>query len=113
MSKEPHYHLEYAVERLKLLDNVISFLYEEIPVTIDGNTVMRKRTILTDGEKICVNQERASLREYRDYLFGKMEFKYVRFSNVSPEVEKKIQQCLTIIQNTGWQKKINEIDINP
>lgn len=107
-----HYHLEAIVERLKVLDNVISFLYEEIPVIINGKKEMRKRDILTDGEKICVNQERASMREYRDYLFGNMEFKNVRIYRVTPTIEAKIKECLIIIKNTDWTKNINEININ-
>ncbi|WP_264520360.1 hypothetical protein [Flavobacterium sp. N1994] len=110
--REFHYHLEAVVERLKLLDNVISFLFEEIPVNIDGEIVMRKRDILTDGEKICVNQERASMREYREYIFGNMAFKDVRKYLVSQEIEDKIQKILTVIILTGWEKQINEIDIN-
>lgn len=110
--KEFHYHLEAIVERLKVLDNVISFLFEEVPVIIDGQTVMRKRDILTDGEKICVNQERASMREHRDWLFGNMAFKDVRKYRVSQEIENKIQKCLTVIYLTGWEKNVNEIEID-
>ena len=106
-----HGDIENVASRLEMLDSIVSFLFEDIEVNIDGSTVTRKRDILSVGEKICLNQERASLREYRDHLLGKMNLEYVRFYKVSTAIEKKFFDCVITMEAMNWTKKINEIEV--
>ncbi len=58
-----------------------------------------KTAIFTAGEIICINQERASLFELRDYNSGLRELKDCRKYKVSATIDRKINQCLLNIQN--------------
>ena len=104
--------LDQVVNRLELLDNIITFLFKEIEVTVDGEKVWRKRDIITDGEKICVNQERACLRDYRDFLLGYRSEEDVRFYKVSDIVEKKLQKCISTMKDLKWYRRIEDIEVN-
>lgn len=101
--------LEKVLDRLKQLGKIISHQFEEID--IDNPTKVNPQ-FFTAGEKTCINQERRSLREVKDYLNGKIAQVDIRFYKVSPQIEKKIQSCLEHINNTGWKQNINNIEIN-
>ncbi|SCY94331.1 hypothetical protein [Flavobacterium caeni] len=103
--------LDQVVDRLEALDLIISFLFQEIEVTVLGEKVWRKRDILTDGEKICVNQERASLREYRDFLLGLINESDVRVYKVPDTIEKKLKECENLIHELKYKRRINDIEI--
>lgn len=90
--------------RLDFLDIINSFLFEDVPIQIKGMTQYRKRDILTDGEKICVSQERASLRDFLSYKRGEINEKQVRNYKVSDKIEEKISTCVIIIKQTNWLK---------
>lgn len=92
-------------QRLNFLDTINSFLFEEIPVEIKGITQYRKRDILTDGEKICISQERASLRDFISHKNGEINEKQVRNYKVSQKIEDKISACVIIIKQTNWLNK--------
>lgn len=91
-----------ALNRLEFLDIINSFLYEEIPVKINDVTQYRKRDILTDGEKICVSQERGAIRDFLSYKKGEIDKRQVRHYKVSEKIENKIEYCVMIIKETGW-----------
>ncbi|MRX70294.1 hypothetical protein SAMN06265349_101702 [Flavobacterium resistens] len=96
---------EHEVQnRLNFLDVINSFLFEDIPVEIKGVTLYRKRNILTDGEKICISQERASLRDFISHKNGEINEKQVRNYKVSQKIEDKINACVIIIKQTNWHK---------
>lgn len=105
-------NLDQVVDRLEALDLIISFLFQEIEVTVDGEKVWRKRDILSDGEKICVNQERACLREYRDFLLGLINESDVRAYKVPESIEKKLKECANLIHELKYKRRINDIEIN-
>ncbi|WP_167498048.1 hypothetical protein [Flavobacterium resistens] len=99
------YMTEHEVQnRLNFLDVINSFLFEDIPVEIKGVTLYRKRNILTDGEKICISQERASLRDFISHKNGEINEKQVRNYKVSQKIEDKINACVIIIKQTNWHK---------
>ena len=56
-----------------------------------------KTAIFTTGEIICINQERASLFELRDYNSGLRELKDCRQYKVSAKIDKNIDQCISDI----------------
>ncbi|MRX40379.1 hypothetical protein GJU43_13915 [Flavobacterium sp. LC2016-23] len=91
-----------AKNRLDFLDIINSFLFEEIPVKIKDETQYRKRDILTDGEKICLSQERASIRDFLAYKHGEIDKNQVRQYQVSEKIELKIKTCVIIIKQTNW-----------
>ena len=88
--------------RLNFLDTINSFLFEDLPVEIKGVTQYRKRDILSDGEKICISQERASLRDFISHKNGEINEKQVRNYKVSQKIEDKINACVIIIKQTNW-----------
>ncbi|MDA6068667.1 hypothetical protein NJT12_03450 [Flavobacterium sp. AC] len=91
-----------AQNRLEFLDVINSFLFEDIPVLIKDETKYRKRDILTDGEKICLSQERAAIRDFISYKNGEIDKKQVRQYKVSEKIEGKINACVIIIKQTNW-----------
>lgn len=95
---------EQAQARLDFLNVINSFLFEDIPVIIREETKYRKRDILTDGEKICLSQERASLRDFISYKNREIDKHQVRQYKVSEKIEAKIATCVIIIKQTNWLK---------
>ncbi|CAD0008045.1 MULTISPECIES: hypothetical protein [Flavobacterium] len=93
-----------AKARLDFLDIINSFLFEDVPVKIKGEIQYRKRGILTDGEKICLSQERAAIRDFLSYKKGEIDKKQVRNYKVSDKIEDKINTCVIIIKQTNWLK---------
>lgn len=91
-----------AQNRLEFLDIINSFLFEDVPVKINDETQYKKREILTDGEKICVSQERGALRDFLSYKRGEIDKRQVRQYQVSEKVETKIKACVLIIKQTDW-----------
>lgn len=104
--------IDQVVERLATLDSINSFLFEDVQVEISGQMVTRKRDILTPGEKICLSQERACLREYRDFLLGNLDEKHVRYYIVPLPIEMKLWQCLKLMKSTNWTRKVEQIEVN-
>jgi hypothetical protein len=96
---------EQAQARLDFLNIINSFLFEDIPVIIRDQTQYRKRDILTDGEKICISQERASLRDFISYKNREIDKHQVRQYRVSEKIEGKIAACVIIIKQTNWLEK--------
>jgi len=95
---------EEAKIRLEFLDIINSFLFEEIPVTINDEIQYRKRDILSVGEKICLSQERGALRDFISFKKGEIDKKQVRQYKVSEKIEGKIAACVIIIKQTNWLK---------
>ncbi|CAD0004416.1 hypothetical protein [Flavobacterium chungangense] len=93
-----------AKARLDFLDIINSFLFEDVPVKIKGEIQYRKREILKDGEKICISQERAAIRDFLSYKKGEIDKKQVRNYKVSDKIEDKINTCVIIIKQTNWLK---------
>lgn len=93
-----------ARTRLDFLDIINSFLFEDIPVKIKNEIQFRKRDILTDGEKICMSQERAALRDFINFKNGEIDKNQVRQYKVSEKIEGKINTCVIIIKQTNWLK---------
>jgi len=75
---------EQILERLELLFTILQY------TTI-------KTDVLTAGERICINMERASLFELLDFNAGLREMADCRNYKVSPEIEKKIQSNINTI----------------
>lgn len=98
------YTLREAKNRLNFLDIIHSFLFEDIEVIVRNESEFRKREILTIGEKICISQERAALRDFISYNNGEIDEKEVRNYKVSPIIESKIEACVSIIKQTNWLK---------
>lgn len=105
--------LDQVVDRLAMLDAIISFLFQEITIVVDGEKLHRKRAILTDGEKICVNQERACLREYRDFLLGQRSEDHVRYYTVSGKIERKFVACIAIMKASDFKRSTDDIEVQP
>jgi hypothetical protein len=101
--------LEKVISRLELLDKVISHQFQE--VDIDNPTKVNPQ-FFTSGEKTCINQERRSLREVKEYFNGNLDKSQIRFYKVSDLIEKKINSCLEHIEKTAWKHNINNIEIN-
>ncbi len=91
-----------AQNRLDFLNIINSFLFEDVPVKVKNETQYRKRNILTDGEKICVSQERAAIRDFLSYRKGEIDKNQVRQYTVSAKIEEKIDTCVIIIKQTNW-----------
>lgn len=101
--------LETITMRLEALGKVISHQFQEVDV---DNPTKLNIQFFTAGEKTCINQERRSLREVKEFYNGTRTNEEISFYKVSPEVEKKIQSCLDHISRTGWAQNINNIEIN-
>lgn len=93
---------EQAKLRLEFLDIINSFLFEDIPVKINDEIQYRKRDILTDGEKICLSQERGAIRDFISFKKGEIDKTQVRQYKVSEKIEYKINTCVIIIKQTNW-----------
>jgi len=102
--------LDKVVGRLQVLDTVVSHQFEEIG---NDNPTKVNAQFFTAGEKICINQERASLRTIKNYWNNAMNTSVddIVFYRVSEGIEKKIQSCLKHIATTGWQRNINHINV--
>jgi hypothetical protein len=101
--------LEKITDRLQVLAIVIAHQFQE--VDIDNPTKVNVQ-FFTPGEKTCINQERRSLREVKEYFNGNLDKSQIRFYKVSDLIEKKINSCLDHINKTGWKHNINNIEIN-
>jgi len=101
--------IEKVTDRLNILGIVISQQFQE--VDIDNPTKVNVQ-FFTPGEKTCINQERRSLREVKEYFNGNIAKGDIKFYTVSPEIQKKINSCLDHISRTGWKQNINNIEIN-
>lgn len=97
-----------AKTRLDFLDIINSFLFEDIPVTIKDEIQFRKRDILSDGEKICLSQERGAIRDFLSYRRGEIDKNQVRQYKVSEKIEAKIATCVIIIKQTNWLNKLKQ-----
>jgi hypothetical protein len=89
------YHLENIHNRLQLLLTVLQYDTEET----------QHFTIL---ERMIINQERAAMFDYKNYLFRELEFDKVRMFLVPDTVEEKIQTIAKTIEMRGWQPKPQE-----
>lgn len=97
-----------AQNRLDFLDIINSFLFEDIKVMIKDELQYRKRDILTDGEKICLSQERAAIRDFISFKNGEIDKNKVRQYKVSEKIEGKIDACVIIIKQTNWLKTLKK-----
>lgn len=73
-------HLEKINERIQELHEAL---------VIDSEL---KKTRFTPGERICINQEIASLLDRKRYLFGEKHLKEVFVYNVPESIENKLKQ---------------------
>lgn len=89
------YHLENIHNRLQLLLSVLQYDTEAIQH-------------FTVWERVLINQERAAMFDYKNYLFKELEFEKVRMFLVPNSLEQKIQSIAKTIELTGWQPKPEE-----
>ncbi|WP_264547992.1 hypothetical protein [Flavobacterium sp. N2820] len=73
-------HLEEISQRIEELQDAL---------VIDTEL---KKTIFTPGERICINQEIASLLDRRKYLFSEKKLKEVFVYNVPESIENKLKK---------------------
>lgn len=104
--KPEEYHLDNVVNRLAVLDTIIAHQFEK-----KNEFDFKNPRLFTNGEITCINQERMSLREFKEYLFRQRKHEDVRFISVSTHIETKIQNCLQLIEDTKWQRNINQIKV--
>jgi hypothetical protein len=62
-----------------------------------------KTAILSVGERIMINQERAN-------LYRQMEDSEIEYYEQPIEIETKIYQCLAQIRQTNWKPKPNDYE---
>lgn len=89
------YHLENINNRLQLLLTVLQYDTKETQH-------------FTIWERMIINQERAAMMDFKNYLFRELEFDKVRMFLVPDTVEEKIQTIAKTIESTGWQPKPQE-----
>lgn len=89
------YHLENIHNRLQLLLSVLQYDTEETQH-------------FTVWERMLINQERAAMMDFKNYLFRELEFDKVRMFLVPDLLEEKIQSIAKTIELRGWQPKPQE-----
>jgi DNA polymerase III epsilon subunit-like protein len=89
------YHLENIHNRLQLLLMVLQY---DTEVTQD----------FTVWERMLINQERAAMFDFKNYLFKELEFDKVRMFLVPDPLEEKIQSIARTIESKSWQPKPQE-----
>ena len=57
----------------------------------------------TIAERILINQERAAMWDFKNYLFKELDYDKVRFYRVPESIETKIQTILKTIEFKNWQ----------
>lgn len=63
----------------------------------------------TIWDRMLINQERASLMDFQNYLMGEIDFERVRIFKVGPCIEEKIETIKRVIQIKNWQPEIREM----
>ena len=89
------YHLENIHNRLQLLLSVLQYDTEETQH-------------FTVWERMLINQERATMMDFKNYLFRELEYDKVRMFLVPDPLEEKIQSIAKTIELRGWQPKPQE-----
>jgi hypothetical protein len=89
------YHLENIHNRLQLLLSVLQYDTEETQY-------------FTVWERMLINQERAAMMDFKNYLFRELEYDKVRMFLVPDPLEEKIQSIAKTIELRGWQPKPQE-----
>lgn len=82
-------HLEAINERLDDLFMVLVFCSYQ-------------QKTFTEGQRICINQERAALLDHKNYLFDTLCLSEVREYRVPEQIEEKVQFTLKKITDTDW-----------
>lgn len=90
-----NYHLESINERLELLLTVLQYDSEETKY-------------FSIAERILINQERAAMMDFKNYLFGNIELTEVRMYVVSETIEKKIKAISEYIIKRNWEPNQNQ-----
>lgn len=90
-----NYHLENIQNRLSQLLKVLQYDTEVFP-------------IFTVWERMMINQERAAMMDYINYLFQELEFDKVRMFTVPGQLEEKIKYVAKNIELKNWQPKPKE-----
>lgn len=60
---------------------------------------------LTDGEQICINQERGMLKRKLAYLNGEIEESEIPVYELPESITKKIKATISLIEKKGWTPK--------
>lgn len=89
------YHLENIHNRLQLPLSVLQYDTEETQH-------------FTVWERMLINQERAAMMDFKNYLFKELEYEKVRLFLVPDPLEEKIQSIAKTIELRGWQPKPQE-----
>lgn len=84
------YHLENVNNRIADLLTVLQYDTEEVQH-------------FTIAERILINQERAAMMDFKNYLFRELDYDKVRFYRVSESIETKIQNILKTVHFKNWQ----------
>ena len=84
------YHLENVNNRIADLLTVLQYDTEEVQH-------------FTIAERILINQERAAMLDFKNYLFNELDYDKVRFYRVPERIETKIQTILKTIEFKNWQ----------
>lgn len=84
------YHLENVNNRIADLLTVLQYDTEEVQH-------------FTITERILINQERAAMMDFKNYLFRELDYDKVRFYRVPENIEKKIQIILKTVHFKNWQ----------
>jgi hypothetical protein len=86
-------------ERLNLLFTVLIFSSE-------------KTAIFKTGERICINQERGSLFDTLNFNAGIINKSDVRMYSVPEHIEKKIKNCVVMMQQINWVPTVPQDEEN-
>lgn len=66
-----------------------------------------KPNAFTDGEQICINQERGMLHRKLAYLDGEIELTEIPEYVLPESIRKKIKSTAELIERSGWLPKDN------
>lgn len=84
------YHLENVNNRIADLLTVLQYDTEEVQH-------------FTITERILINQERAAMMDFKNYLFRELDYDKVRFYRVPESIETEIQTILKTVHFKNWQ----------
>lgn len=62
---------------------------------------------LTDGEQICINQERGMLKRKLAFLNGEIKKSEIPIYVLPESIIKKIKATISLIEKKGWTPKPN------
>lgn len=89
-----NYDLPEINERLELLYMVLQYCSKQ--------QLYHNRKMFSIGERIAINQERAALEDFVNYLFGEMPREDVRMYQVPDRLEDKITWSIHLMKQANY-----------